>query len=483
MCPLIYNNPCDENSIFAVLDYQKDFFDMERSKTRTDIIVLAAISAVVLIWNLWTGSVLSWDEGFYGSVSKEIFRTGDWINLYWAGTQWSDKPPLYMWMTSLSFNLFGINEFSIRLFSAICGISTVIVTYYLAAKLYSRKAAVASALTLLCTWHFIWSSRVGMLDIALTFFISFSLLLFELGSGNKKLLFLCPLSFALAFLTKGAGAMIIPAIIFVYAILSGKARKLIDPYLLAGGILSVLILMWWHLAVFYSYGSDFIDGYFITHLISRTTTELDGHTGTFFTYFRAIPNKGRPWGFIGLAIIPILIFRIIRDKERSHLLPVVWSCCVMLLFSAVKTKLHWYIIPVYPALAIMTGWAAEKVFRKYTVPAVSVIFVLSLAYLTIEKDIYDLDYSPQIKATAIGVMETVPDGKKVFLYGIGDPGMQFYIGWAGQNVHNETTLLYLLNKKDVYVLLGRNNLNRLPETGYTIIKEYPDHILIRSRGD
>ncbi len=453
---------------------------MEKAETRKDVIFLAAVSTVVLIWNLWTGSVLSWDEGFYGSVSKEIFRTGDWINLYWAGTQWSDKPPLYMWMTSLSFNLFGINEFSVRLFSAICGVSTVIVTYFLGAKLYSRKAAVASALTLLCTWHFIWSSRVGMLDIALTFFISLSILLFELGSNNKKLLFLCPLSFALAFLTKGAGAMIIPAIIFLYAVLSGKARKLIDPYLIAGGVLSVLILAWWHLAVFYSYGQDFVDRYFITHLISRTTTALDDHTGTFFTYFRVIPNKGRPWSFIGLALIPLLVFRIIRNRERSHLLPVVWASCVILLFSAVKTKLHWYIMPVYPALAIMTGWGAEKIFRKYTVPAVSLIFVLTLAYLTIEKDIYDLDYSPKIKATALGVMETIPAGKKVFLYGVGDPGMQFYLGWSGLNVSNERTLLSLLEEKDVYVLISRNNRNFLPETGYTIIQEYPDHILIRS---
>ena len=140
-------------------------------------------------------------------------------------------------------------------------------------------------------------------------------------------------------------------------------------------------------------------------------------------------------------------------------------------------------MPVYPALAIMTGWGAEKVFRKYTVPAVSLIFVVSLAYLTIEKDIYNLDYSPQIKATALGVMETVPDGKKVFLYGVGDPGMQFYLGWAGLNVRDERTLLSLLGEKDVYVLMSRNNLSRLPETGYTVIEEYPDHILIRSRRD
>jgi 4-amino-4-deoxy-L-arabinose transferase-like glycosyltransferase len=453
---------------------------METSKTRTDILFLTVISAVVLIWNIWTGSLLSWDEGFYGGVSKEIFRTGDWINLYWSGMPWSDKPPLYMWMTNIFYNLFGINEFSVRLFSSLCGMGTVIVTYLLALKLYNRKAAIASSLVLLSTWHFVWSSKVGMLDIALTFFISLSLLLFELGTEKRKFLILSPIVFALAFLTKGPGAMIIPIIICIYALFSGKARKLIDPCFIFGALVSLLILTWWHLAVFKSYGDTFIKGYFLQHLVSRTTTALDGHTGDLFTYFGAIPNKGRPWSAVGLALIPILVFITIWKKEKQHLLPVIWACCVILIFSVVKTKLHWYIMPVYPALALMTGWAAEKIFRRYTVPVISLLFVCFLAYLAVDKNIFNLDYSPRIKSAALGVLEEVPPGKQVFLYDISDPGMQFYLGWAGQNIRGEKSLPNVLSRENVYVFVGKNNLGRLPQTGYTVVAEYPDFILIRS---
>ena len=205
---------------------------MKLTLTQKDILSLTVISAVIIMWNIWSGSLLSWDEAFYGSVSKEIFRTGDWINLYWAGIPWSDKPPLYMWATTLFYNSFGINEFSVRLFSSICGTGTVLAVYFLARELYSRRAALASSLILLTTWHFIWSSKVGMLDSTLTFFITLSFLFFQIGLRNRKFLFLMPLAFMLAFLTKGPGAMIIPVIIVPYAIFSGNIKKLFDPYLL-----------------------------------------------------------------------------------------------------------------------------------------------------------------------------------------------------------------------------------------------------------
>ena len=181
-----------------------------------DIGILILIAGFVILWNIGTGSLLSWDEAVYAQVSKEILRSNNYVDLTWAGKTWSDKPPLYMWMTVVFYKIFGIGEFAARLFSALCGIGTVIVTYLFALKLYSRRAAFAASLILASTLHFIWASKVGMLDAALTFFISLSLYWFIIGIERKIFLTLSALAFGAAFLTKGFGALLIPIILTAY---------------------------------------------------------------------------------------------------------------------------------------------------------------------------------------------------------------------------------------------------------------------------
>ncbi|MDP8259085.1 MAG: glycosyltransferase family 39 protein, partial [Candidatus Aadella gelida] len=94
----------------------------EETKIKRDILILLAVTAFVFIFRLGSGSLSSWDEAFYAEVSREITGSGNWIDLTWTGVPWSDKPPLYMWMTACFYKIFGINEFSARFFSAIAGI-------------------------------------------------------------------------------------------------------------------------------------------------------------------------------------------------------------------------------------------------------------------------------------------------------------------------------------------------------------------------
>ena len=183
----------------------------------------------------------------------------------------------------------------------------------------------------------------------------------------------------------------------------------------------------------------------------------------------------------GLVLIPFAALRIFWKSEKQHLLPVVWASLVILLFSAVQTKIHWYIIPVYPALALLTGWALEKILKKYTIPVAIVLSVFSLVYLSVDKDIFNMDCSPNIKETSLRVMSDVSDGKELFLFDISDPGMQFYLGWEGLNLRNPQSLASVLETKDIYILLNKRSLNRLNKKNYKIVSEYPDHILVETK--
>lgn len=452
---------------------------MLTEKTR-DILVLILVAGFVLLWNLWSGSLASWDEAVYAQVSREILNSHNYLDLTWAGVRWSDKPPLYMWATVVFYKLFGVNEFAARLFSAICGLGTVIITYLLSYSLYnSRRAAFSAALILLSTWQFIWSSKVGMLDSSLTFFIALSIYLFKIGENKKIFLFFSALSFACAFLTKGGGAIIIPIIIFIYLLCSKKLRLLGEPALLWGLAAAALILGIWHIMVFSSYGKGFVEGYIVKHLFTRTTQAVEGHTGNIFTYFKVLPNKGRPWGMFLFFVVPFTLWRVFSKKESAHILPIIWALTVFAVFSAVKTKLHWYIVPIYPAASILAGWVFASILKRSTFVVMPIAALASLVYLIIARDIFNLDYNHDTKKLAMTIEDKIPNNAKIFLCD-GDPAARFYFAprrnddWKDmkqEDIFKEPGRYALFNKRALYDIKGIN---------YSVVAEGENFVVVRT---
>jgi 4-amino-4-deoxy-L-arabinose transferase-like glycosyltransferase len=276
------------------------------------------------------------------------------------------------------------------------------------------------------------------------------------------------------------GAMIIPIVIFTYIICNRELRLFSNPYLIFGTIVSVLLLSAWHWAAFSNYGEQFVKGYFLNHLLERTTTAMDGHTGNFLTYFGVIPNKGRPWAIIGFCLIPVACWRIFSNREKKHILPVIWSVSVLLIFSVVKTKLHWYIMPLYPALSLLTGWALEKILKKRAVIIVSILSVASLAYLAYDRNIFDLDYSPDIKKMAVRIAKKLPPGEKVYMYAVNDPGMQFYLGKTGNNIQNLEQFKKIFTQKGKFAILNKEYISYAGKADYKIILEDDHYVVLRT---
>jgi len=450
-----------------------------RSEKSRDLIVLILIAGAILLCNLGAGSLLSWDEAVYAQVSKEMLKSNNYIDLTWAGNQWSDKPPLYMWMTAISYKIFGINEFAVRLFSALCGIGTVIVTYLLALKLYSRRAAIAASLVLLSTLHFIWASRVGMLDAALTFFISLSLYCFLLGAERKIFLFLSALAFGCAFLTKGFGALLIPIILAVYMMIAGKTRLAREPALWAGLSVALVLAGAWHLMALAHYGKEFITDYVTKHLISRVGQAVEGHTGTIFTYFKVISNKGRPWGIVSFFVIPFALWEFFKKRSMpERWLPLIWFFTTLIVFSAVKTKLNWYILPAYPAIAIITGWGIDSILRKKTIIAVIPCFIASLLYLAFAKHVFDLDYSHETKKLALFAKEEISGKGRIYLFD-DDPAVRFYFLDGSINAYGSLAMPELLRERGRYIVLNKKTLSTIERSKVSIVKESPDFAIIR----
>jgi len=452
---------------------------MERTQTVKDIIILFLVASFILLWNLGTGSLTAWDEAVYAQVALEMFISNNWVYLTHTGIPWSDKPPLCMWMTAVMYTLFGVNEFSARFFSALCGIGTVLVTYAFAKKLYSRKIAIVAALMLLSTQHFIWSAKVAMLDSALTFFTLVSFFCLKKSEDRTIYLFFSALAFACAFLTKGVAALVIPLVWFFYLAITRRLTALKSPISIIGLLICLSIIVWWHWTAFSHYGKDFISGYFTTHFLTRTTTALDGHTGTFFTYFKVLPNKGRPWGVFMLIAYLAAAWRLFRHKEKQHIFPLLWATAGFMIASAVKTKLHWYIIPVYPAFAILLGWGLCALFKQRVIPVALTLFVSGLFYLSSSKGVFNLDYTPETKKMASFIQKNLSSGGKVFFYNISDPAAWFYFASIGKNISTKEELERILAQKDAYIVFEKSTFSSFPKTNFALVTEDASFTVIR----
>ncbi|MFH1837582.1 MAG: glycosyltransferase family 39 protein [Candidatus Omnitrophota bacterium] len=424
------------------------------------LILLMAASAILLI-NLGAGSLSSWDEAFYAQVSREMLQNNNWIDLTWGGLPWSDKPPLFMWGTALFYKMFGINEFSARLFSALAGILTVLFTYLLAVKIFSKRTGILAAVMLISTYHFLWFGKSGTLDVTFTLFTLSSVYFFLMSEEKRTNIIYSFICFSLAFLTKGVGALLIPMILGLYVILWRKWYLIINRYALLGIFISLIVLGGWYVPAYLHYGDSFIKSHFLQNLVMRTAGAMDGHYGSWITYINVVLYKGKPWGAAGLIALPFLLVKTIKKQEAYSSILIIWTMVVLGIFSIVKTKLHWYIMPVYPAVMIIAAWGAEKVFKRSSTFIVIACSFAALVYFGMRKDIFILDFNPEIKKFAYNVEKNMSGKENVYLYNVGDPGMKFYFGGFGENIHSEERLKEVCREEKIILVTDKSVLKSL----------------------
>ena len=363
--------------------------------------LLAVFAATYIIGNIATGSLTTWDEAVYANVSTEILRTGDWLIMHHEGRLWFDKPPLYIWCTALWYIMLGISEFAVRITSVLFGVATVLLTYIFVKKTFNKNTAIFSSLLLLALPHYLHFSKMGMLDVTLTFFISLMVYLFWMGQDDPRCLLFSGLTFFLAYLTKGFAAIAGPAIIFAYCVSSKNLRLLLKKEFLTGLIVSLFLISLWHIIQYVAGGQEAIRSYFGFHLFKRATTTLDGHTGGINFYQKVIFNKNKPWGVLIYASIAYLVWLIIKDKDRRAVLLLSWAVVVYTICAIVKTKLHWYIMPISPALAIASGIFLERIFKNRAFRAALAVILLGMLIQVPVSWAFKLDFNAKAKDAAL----------------------------------------------------------------------------------
>ena len=396
-------------------------------RARWELLALTVLAMVFCFAKLDSGSLRTWDEAIYAQVAKEIVLSGDWLRLSWDGEAWFHKPPLAMWAMALGFRVWGIGEGAVRLGSAICGVIGVLCTYGFARRVFGRETALLSALVLLGTSQYLVFSKLGMLDVPLTACVTLSLVAYWKGLSDSRWLVAACAAFAIGFMIKGMAACVAPLICGTHVLVHRDWSTLRSPYLWAGGVVALVIIAPWHVLQIVEHGEAFLGDYVGFHVLTRSTEALEGHEGGPFYYVGALIREQYPWFVLSFVAFPWCAFLAWKEKSRSLSLLVCWVGVVFGIYTVVATKINWYIMPAYPALAICIGVFLVRLFGRrhhYKLVAGAALVLALQGWIT--PGVFDLDHGPDVKSVARQAGRLLPHGETLYAYEAAVPSVLFY---------------------------------------------------------
>jgi outer membrane protein assembly factor BamB len=372
-------------SIFAVVQFsrstKKDKPNVENLKiqknkaqwysTHTDALFILGILAFSIIFyiNLSSGHLWSADEQTYSQWAYHMVKTGDYLTPWAFGdvSFWIVKPPLYMWLVSLSYQAFGVSNVTSRLPSAIFGSLSLILVFYLGKKLYNSYVGFISALVLGTFATFYSFSKHAMVDVTFTFFIVASVYFFVVSEKTEKPLRYAALSgvfFGLALMTKQLQALLIPLIIFAFLLASrGSMRFLFKKHFTLFWTTGLMLFSPWLIYMVVSYGEPFWQNYFVYSAFTRTMNPIEGHAGSYLFYFNYLISNEYLLAILLPFSVGLCIYKAIKGSKADTLI-LTWMTLVLLVFTFAQTKLFWYILPAFPAFAIAIGNFLYQLIKK-----------------------------------------------------------------------------------------------------------------------
>ncbi len=302
--------------------------------------------------DLW-GSV----EPQYAEVARETLVDGHWIIPYYNGMPYTIKPSLYTWLIAVvSIPVGDVTEFTARLPSALSALGMVLLVFFLGKELLSRRVGLLAALILVSSPQFYTSACMVRIDMPLALLTTASMATLYLGLAHSRTDYYLLGWFlaTLAALLKGPLIPLIMAtVVLLYLFSRKELRVLKERRTILGVLVCIATFLAWLLPVYLTGGGqDYLRGMYL--LLGAYATH-EYHTKSFYFYLPELFGLG-PWALL----IPVAIFMFFRDKVEGLRLPCVWFLVMLFVFSWVSNKHSRYLLPLYPAAALLAAFPLDK---------------------------------------------------------------------------------------------------------------------------
>src|SRR5580700_12036430 len=300
------------------------------------------------------------DEGRYGEIPREMVASGDWVTPRLDAIKYFEKPALQYWTTAVAYELFGEHAWTVRLWPALTGFLGLLLTWSLARRIYDERAALLAVMVQAGALLYIAMSRIATLDMSLGFTLQLAMtalaLLVRLSTAPSwKLPALLGAGVTLAVLTKGLVGILIPgatAVLFMLIHRDWYLPLRARPWWTLG-ILLVFGVPWFVLAS--QRNPEFAYFFFVVQHFQRYLSQQGFDRYQPWWFFLAVLAGGfLPWTtFLPGALVTAVRSARAGDRASSFLL--IWALFVLVFFSISQSKLMPYIVPMLPALSLLTG--------------------------------------------------------------------------------------------------------------------------------
>jgi 4-amino-4-deoxy-L-arabinose transferase-like glycosyltransferase len=330
---------------------------------RKDLAWLTLVFGALCFFVLGRAPLDPKDEGRYAEIPREMVAAREYVTPRLDGITYFEKPPLMYWAEIASTRAFGPGEFAVRAPEAAMCLLGILLTYLAGRALGGRLAGLAAAVVLGTASFFSVFSHILTLDLAVAVWISSTLFCFILGiraaPGPRRrwLFYGLYLSSAFATLTKGPiGFLLTGAVMLLWLVLCGQWKRLLPMYLPTGALLFLLVAAPWHLLAARR-NPSWAHFYFIHENWERFTTTEHHRRGAWWYFIPEIFPGLFPW--LG-CLFPALAHALRggwaqRKANADRWFCVLWAAAIFLFFSKSQSKLPGYILPVFPALAVIIG--------------------------------------------------------------------------------------------------------------------------------
>ncbi|WP_129021605.1 ArnT family glycosyltransferase [Edaphocola flava] len=346
------------------------------------VLLLAIMVGIPLFACLDAVTIRKWDEGRLVANALEMYANRNFWVTYCFGVpdMWNTKPPLLIWIQVLSLQTFGLNEWAVRLPSAVASMLTCILIFRFVER--QGKSFLWAALTVLILvttrgYAGMHVARTADYDALLVLWTTIAgISLWKYCEHNSpRHLYITFISMGLAVLTKSAAGLMFGPCMLLYIVFRRQLPALFkSKHFYIGIILFLLIAV-----PFYLIREHYNPGY----IKAVNENEWGGR------YLVANEDNGQPWYYylkhvVERMFVPWFVFVPIglwfmRKMPATAASRVLQYSALMgigffIVASIAKTKLFWYIAPAYPYLSVLCAYGILKLMQALYHPVIKPVF-------------------------------------------------------------------------------------------------------------
>ncbi len=392
--------------------------------------ILAALSALLLLAPIRAGDLAGYDDARYALVAKHVVLSGHWLEIESNGGPALEHPPLFSWMEAALFIPFGFSDPIAKLPSALCGIGVILLVAWLGRRLTGEGfPGVLAMFVMASSIYFVKYAARAMTDVPFTFFFLAAVCSWVLGEDDPRWLLAAGAFAAMAQLTRAMAGLSVPlffaADLWINRMGSGHMRigRKRPPlrYPIGLVLLAFVPPMAWYAQWIYRFGADFFlreNVYFNQEVYGALSPPWRRYTGA-FEYIWMISKSYWPW-------LPAMIagsFFVIRRKDRKLRMLIVWVAVVYALCAITKSRVLRYMLPAYPAFAILSAlgilWLAPERWVRNGLRVLTPLLALVVVAVAIRPpvNLHAIDTRPM----AIASTGATAPGERITFYDDGAP--------------------------------------------------------------